>query len=151
MAYRFTVNTDSYKDMRCSEKNWEPGTLNDFMHALNGWTIRENNLREVAWRIAYFGGWAAPKSSGENYPMYKAWLESHDLKKNYIKFYDNLCGFERRNPTQMYGFAQGYFDIDKKIEELKFNGCVKIYFKDYYDVRQYKRNMDGCYILIEKC
>ena len=57
MAYRFTVNTESYKDMRCSEKNWEPGTLNDFMHTLNGWTIRENNLREVAWRIAYFGGY----------------------------------------------------------------------------------------------
>ena len=58
MAYKVRIDTSAYKDRKCSQKNWEPGTLNDFMHAINGWSIRENNLRELNWRISYLGSWA---------------------------------------------------------------------------------------------
>ena len=150
MAYRFTIDTSKYKCLPCSQKNWEPGTLNDFMKAINGWTIRENNLREVSWRISYLGNWAPSQASGDNYPIYKEWLDKHDERKNFIKYWDSMCEFERRSPVAMYGFAQGYFDIDKKIAELKKNGVVRIYFKEYYDIRQYKKNMDGCFIEIRK-
>lgn len=34
--YRFKINTDSYKCKRCSKKNWEPGTMNDYMLAIYG-------------------------------------------------------------------------------------------------------------------
>ena len=47
MAYKVRIDTSKYKDRRCSQKNWEPGTMNDFMHAINGWSIRENNLQEL--------------------------------------------------------------------------------------------------------
>ena len=150
MAYKVRIDTSAYKDRKCSQKNWEPGTLNDFMHAINGWSIRENNLRELNWRISYLGSWAPYQASGDNYPIYKTWLERNDEKKNYIKFWDNMCEFERRLPVAMYGFSQGYFDIDKKIEELKKNGVVRIPFKSYYDTRQYLKNMDGCFIEITK-
>lgn len=150
MAYKVKIDTSAYKVMKCSQKNWEPGTLNDFMKAIDGWTIRENNLRELSWRISYLGGWAPHEGSGDNYPIYKAWLEKNDEKKNYVKFWDTICEFERRLPVAMYGFAQGYFDIDKKIAELKKNGVVRIYFKEYYDIRQFKKNMEGCFIEITR-
>ena len=150
MAYKFRIDTSKYRSLACSQKNWESGTLNDFMKAINNWTIRENNLREVSWRISYLGSWAPSGASGDNYPMYREWLEKHDARKNFIKFWDSMCEFERRLPVAMYGFAQGYFDIDKKIEELKKNGVVRIYFKEYYDIRQFKKNMDGCFIEITK-
>lgn len=150
MAYKVRIDTSEYKNMKCSQKNWEPGTMNDFMRAINGWSIREGNLRELSWRISYLANWAPYKASGDNYPTYKAWLEKHDERKNYIKFWDSMCEFERRLPVQVYGFAQGYFSIDKKIEELKKNGVVRIYFKEFYDIRQYNKNMNGCFIEITK-
>ena len=150
MAYKVRIDTSKYINLRCSEKNWSSGTMNDFMNAINGWSIRENNLRELRWRICYLGGWAPYQGRGDNYPMYKASLEKHDKTKNFIKFYDRMCKFERREPVKMYGFAQGYFDMDKKIEELKKNGIVRIYFKEFYDVRQYKKNLDGCFIEITR-
>ena len=108
-------------------------------------------MRELDWRISYLGGRAPSGASGDNYPVYKAWLEKHDEKKNYIKLWDNMCEFERRMPVQMYGFAQGYFNQDKKIEELRKNGVVRIYFKEYYDIRQsYYKAVDGCFIEITK-
>ena len=55
MAYRVSIDTSAYKDKKCSEKNWEAGTMNDFMHAINGWSIREGNLRELSWRLSYLG------------------------------------------------------------------------------------------------
>lgn len=36
--YKMIINTDTYKCKRCSKKNWEPGTLNDYMIAINGIT-----------------------------------------------------------------------------------------------------------------
>ena len=151
MAYKVRIDTSAYKDRKCSQKNWEPGTLNDFMHAINGWSIRENNLRELNWRISYLGSWAPYQASGDNYPIYKAWLERNDEKKNYVKFWDNMCEFERKMPVQMYGFAQGHFDIDKVIKEVRENGSAKIPFSWYYDIRQsgYK-NMKDCFIEIIK-
>ena len=152
MAYRVSIDTSAYKDKKCSEKNWEAGTMNDFMHAINGWSVREGNLRELSWRLSYLGNWAPCKASGENYPIYKAWVEKHDKTKNYIKFWDNICKFERKEPVQMYGFAQGYFDIDKVIDEVREKGSAKIPFSKYYDTRQPHnlKNVMGCYILIEK-
>lgn len=45
---------------------------------------------------------------------------------------------------------QGYFSIDKIIEKLKAEGIVKIPFKWLYDIRQYDKAMDGCYMEITK-
>ena len=42
------------------------------------------------WRISYLGSWAPYQASGDNYPIYKAWLERNDETKNYIKFWDNI-------------------------------------------------------------
>lgn len=46
---------------------------------------------------------------------------------------------------------QGYFDIDKVLEKLKTEGTVKVPFKWLYDIRQYDKAMDGCYMEIVKC
>ena len=151
MAYKFVVNTNSYKDMACSKKNWEKGTVNDFMHAINGWSIRENNLKHVEWRIGYFGGWAALGVDGmDAWNEYKAWEDGHQ-RKNYIKFWDSMCEFDRTQQVKLYGFCQGYFDVREVIEKLRKDGSVRIMFEDYYDPRQFNKNMKGCYIEITKC
>lgn len=144
MPYKVIVNTDAYKDRKCSSKNWEPGTMNDFMHAINGLVLREKNLEELYWRLSFFGGWAARY---EDYEKYKLWL---DQKRNRITFYDNLCEFERTSDVSVYGWAQGYYEIDKVIDEVRKNGIVRVPFKWYYDTIQYIKNMDGCYIEIKK-
>lgn len=150
MAYRVRIDTSMYKDRRCSEKNWEPGTMNDFMHAINGWVVRENNLKELKWRIQYIGHIGGYPSNEEDFEIYKLWLERHS-KKNKIIFKDKLCQMERIEPVRMYGFAQGYVNIDKIIEKVLKDGSVKIPFSSFYDKRQYIKNLDGCYVLIEKC
>lgn len=72
------------------------------------------------------------------------------LKKNRIKYYDRLCGFEREQYLSGYGFMQGYFDIDKVLEQLKKEGFAKVLFSWLYDTRQYDKCMDGCYMEITK-
>lgn len=149
MAYKVRIDTSKYKDRRCSQKNWEPGTMNDFMHAINGWSIRENNLQELKWRINYIGGCGSCGVNEETWGAYQAWVEKHE-KKNYIEFMDVLCEFKRKEKVKVYGFAQGYFNVDKIIDELKKNGSVRIPFSRFYDTRQYIKNMDGCFIEILK-
>lgn len=147
MAYRVSINTEKYKDRRCSEKNWEPGTMNDFMHAINGWKIREDNLKELKWRIEYIA--CRTGYTPNDAELYERWLEKHK-NKNKIKFYDKLCELERIEPVRVYGFAQGYFDINKVIDRVRKEGAAKIPFSYFYDMRQYIRNLDDCFILIEK-
>ena len=36
------------------------------------------------------------------------------------------------------------------MEELKKNGVVRVPFKWLYDIRQYDKNMNGCYMEIKK-
>ena len=143
MGYKVIINTGAYKNKRCSTKNWENGTLNNFMETLNGWRITEPNLKKLRWRIELFshcgGDWLDTE--------YEVWLNQ---EKNIIKYYDKLCDFERTTRPEVYGFAQGYFDIDKVIQEVKENGSAKIPFKWCYDLRQYDKNMDGCYMEITK-
>ena len=45
--YQAVINTDGYKLMPCSKKNWEAGTVNDFMLAINGWKSTERSLQEM--------------------------------------------------------------------------------------------------------
>ena len=73
MAYKVIINTNSYKDRRCSEKNWEPGTMNNFMHSINGWSIREGNLRDLKWRLYYIAGSGACGVDNETWPIYQEW------------------------------------------------------------------------------
>ena len=70
------------------------------------------------------------------------------LKKNTIKYYDRLCKLHRTQPLSAYGFALGYVNIDEVMKTLKDNGTVQIPFSQFYDIRQYDKNMDGCYIEI---
>lgn len=40
--YIIIINTDAYKPLKATEKNWERGTINDFMKALNGYKVTES-------------------------------------------------------------------------------------------------------------
>lgn len=152
--YKVTVNTDSYKCGRCSKENWEPGTRNDYMLAINGLTRTLYSLREVMWQLELFRG---------NYFMSSEWDESNPeendhlsdryikfLKKNTIKYHDRLCGFDRSQYLSGYGWMQGYFSVGETIEKLKKEGIVKVPFKWLYDLRQYDKAMDGCYMEIKR-
>ena len=51
MSYKVTFHTDAYKPHRASKKNWEPGTRNDEMKALDGRSYVEKTVPELRWRI----------------------------------------------------------------------------------------------------
>lgn len=142
-GYRVTINTTNYRDKRCSKNNWEPGTLNNFMRALNGWKTTEPNLKKLKWRIEFFAG----KGCEWGDPEWEEWLNQ---PKNSFQYYDELCDMERVGRPEAYGFKQGYFNIDDVIEKMRKEGRAIIPFKWCYDVRQYDKNMDGCYMEIIK-
>lgn len=150
--YKVVINTYAYKCEACSQKNWELGTRNDHMLALNGWHTTENNIREVLWRVEMFRGqeyldseWDESKGAWSD--RYIKWKNK---RCNTITYLDRLCCFERKHRPSGYGFMQGYFDIDKVIAELKQKDVVRIPFEWLYDVRQYYKGMDGCYMEITK-
>lgn len=151
-SYKVTINTDSYVCHECSKKNWEPGTMNDYMIALNGWNTTEYSLREVGWRLAMFRGqdWLDseydPQKGGMSH-RYEKWLNK---KCNWIKFHDRLCNMDRKHRPSGYGFMQGYFDDRKYITELKEKGIVTIPFSALYDSRQYYTGQNGCFMCIVK-
>lgn len=142
--YRVKINTDSYKCKRCSKKNWKPGTMNDYMLAINGITRTIYTKRELIWQSELFRGQSFLLSEydsnnpKENFGLSNRYVKF--LKKNTIKYYDRLCGFERQQYLSGYGFMQGYFDIDKVLDLLKKEGSVKVPFSWLYDIRQYDKS-----------
>lgn len=149
--YKVTINTDAYKRRACSKKNWEPGTMNDYMNVINGWHTTEYSIKQVVWRIGmfpgcgYLSGWN--KERTDYTEQYKKW---RNRRCNQITYFDRICGFERTQEIRGYGFTQGYFNVDDTIKELKKNGVIRIPFKWLYDMRQYYKGMDGCYMEIVK-
>lgn len=149
--YKVTINTDAYKCRACSKKNWEHGTMNDYMLALNGWHTTEYSIKQVMWRIGMFAGYGYlsewNKEKTDYSKSYKKW---RNKKCNQITYLDRLCGFTRRQEIRGYGFTQGYFNVDDTIKKLKQNGVIRIPFEWLYDARQYYKGMDGCYMEIIK-
>lgn len=141
--YKVNINTNEYRPYKkISEKNWECGTINAFMSAINGWNTIEKDLESLKWRIELFCG-------RHNFEK-ESWMTWYERDVNTITYLDNYCGFERNSEVSPYGFKQGYFDIDKVIEDIEIYGSVKIPFKYVYDLRQYNKRFDGCYIEINK-
>jgi hypothetical protein len=152
--YKMTINTNEYKLRTCSKKNWEPGTRNDYMIAINEIVRTLNSMKEVMWQLELFHGNSFlhseydEKNKEENYCLSDKYVAF--LKKNTIKYRDRLCGFDRTQYLSGYGWMQGYFSIGKVLNELKEKGTVKIPFEWLYDLRQYDKNMNGCYMEIVK-
>ena len=162
MRYRVTINTNSYKLGRCSKKNWEAGTRNDYMVAINGRSFCENSLREIGWLLDMFQGithnnleWTPENSEkvgkyGPYFGMSDRFYRWLHKKGHVVKYQDRLCGFSRKQWLSGYGFCQGYFDKQKYIDELKKKGVVRVPFKVLYDLRQYDSAMNGCYMEISR-
>ncbi len=161
--YRITINNSAYKCAPCSMKNWEAGTRNDYMLAINGRTFTEKNLREVKWLLDLFRGnsfnhdeWTPENSEkvgkhGNYNGMSDRFYEWLHKKAHFVKYLDRLCGFERTQYLSGYGFCQGYFDKDEYLAELKEKGVVKIPFSALYDIRQSAHKMmKGCFMEIRK-
>lgn len=152
--YKMIINTDTYKSGSCSKKNWEPGTRNDYMIAINGIKRTLYNMREVMWQLELFRGNSFVMSEydeinpEENNHLSDRYVKF--LKKNTIKYYDRLCECKRTHYLSGYGFMQGYFDIGETMKKLKTEGIIRIPFKWLYDIRQYDKAMDGCYMEIKR-
>ena len=111
--YQAVINTDGYKLMPCSKKNWEAGTVNDFMLAINGWKSTERSLQEVRWRIEMLFKHAHYHCGNSH------WEKWFAQRKNKIKYHDRLCELDRLDDISVPGFAQGYVDIGALLEKLK--------------------------------
>ena len=80
--YKMVINTDEYTCERCSKKNWEPGTRNDYMLAINGITRTLYSLKEVLWQLELFGGrYFLLSEYSEDNPE-----ENNGLSDRYVKF-----------------------------------------------------------------
>ena len=110
--------------------------------------------REVLWQLKLFQGESFLSSEwSENNPKENHGLSDRYvkfLKKNQITYHDRLCDCERTRPLSGYGFMQGHFDIDKYLNILKETGMIQIPFSALYDIRQYDKCMNGCYMEIKK-
>lgn len=84
----------------------------------------------------------------ENYGLSDRYIKF--LKKNTIKYHDRLCNLNRQQYLSGYGWMQGYFSIGEVMEKLKKEGTVKVPFSWLYDIRQYDKAMNGCYMEITK-
>lgn len=122
------------------------------MLAINGITRTLHSMREVMWQLELFHGNSFLLSEyddnnpEENYGLSDRYTEF--LRKNRIKYYDRLCDFERQQYLSGYGFMQGYFSVGEIVEKLKKERTVRVPFKWLYDIRQYDKDMNGCYIEI---
>ena len=150
--YRVTINTDNYKAMIADKKHWERGTVNDYIHAINGWTANERGLQEIRWRLAGIIGYAMPKAWDDAKNTWKTAYKRWNTRRiNRVKYHDNICGFDREEPIHIPGMPQGYIDIYKVINEVKSSGSARICFDDAFDIRQgNSRVFRGCYIEITK-
>lgn len=143
--YHVTINTDGFVLFPCSKKNWEPGTINDFIQSINGWKSTEHSLQEVRWRIELRFQQA---HSHYGNPKWEQWFCK---KKNKITFRDRLCGFDRTSDISVPEFAQGYVNIDKLLNELEEKGTVRIPFSMGYDTRQSNsKRFQKCFMEIRK-
>lgn len=152
--YKMIVNTDEYKCAACSRKNWEPGTRNDYMLAINGITRTLYSLREVLWQLELFGGrYFLPSEYSEDNPEENHGLSDRYVKfleKNTIRYHDRLCDLDRQQYLSGYGFMQGAYSAGEQLETLKKEGVVRIPFWKLYDSRQYNKSMNGCYMEIRR-
>lgn len=143
--YHVTINTDRFTLFPCSKRNWEPGTVNDFIQAINGWKSTERSLQEVRWRIELLFHQAHYHCGN---PKWEQWFAK---KKNKITYRDRLCEMDRTDDISVPGFAQGYVDIDELLDELTTTGTVRIPFSMGYDIRQANGRMfRRCFMDIRK-
>lgn len=143
--YHVMINTDGFVLFPCSKKNWEPGTINDFIQSINGWKSTERSLQEIRWRIELLLQQAHYHYGN---PKWEQWFAK---KKNKITYRDRLCGFDRTNYISVPGFPQGYVDIDKLLNELKEKGSVRIPFSMGYNIRQaHSKRFQKCFVEIRK-
>ncbi len=91
MAYRVSINTDAYKPRKATANNWESGTMNDFMEAINGKVFREKNLKHLEWRLGIICG-GGFRGKDEDYAEFTEWFNQ---PRNKIEYLDRLCGFKR--------------------------------------------------------
>lgn len=149
-VYKMMIHTGAYKPKRCSKKNWEPGTQNDYMAAINGITRSLHSMREVMWQLKLFRGnsFLDSEYSEENHGLSDKYLKF--LEDNKITYFDHLCSFERTQYLSGYGFMQGDLRVSVVLETLKREGSVTVPFSSLYDARQYDKHMDGCYMKITR-
>lgn len=119
--YKVSINTDSYICKKCSKRNREPGTVNDFMIALNGWHTTEHNIKQVLWRLFMFQGDSFPSSEWNEAKdgISDVYLQWKNRRCNEITYFDRLCGLWRTQEICPYGWNQGYFNGQEYIEKLK--------------------------------
>ena len=147
MSYKVTFHTDAYKPHRASKKNWGPGTRNDEMKALDGRSYVEKTVPELRWRIHMVCGNWPHDLTDDTREEYIAWRRD---KRNIISYVDHFCEITRTMYPEVPGYAQGYVNIDAVVLKVLRDGSARLDFKCFYDIRQYDKNMDGCYVTIEK-
>jgi len=143
--FKVWFTTSRYKPHKASVQNWEPGTKNCHMKALDGWSSVEPDERALRWRLWLFQGGPIP-SDPEEYEQYKQW-RAQPINK--IEFWDSYCEMDRVTEPTPPGFKQGAaLQVDKIMAELRTRGIAIIPFSQVYDSRQYDHHMDGCELLI---
>ena len=75
--YRVLINTNYFKNLPYNKKSWELGQINDYMHAINGWNVIENDITELNWRLDFFLNGSSPREKynkhSENHSKAQLW------------------------------------------------------------------------------
>ena len=150
--YRVSINTDRFKGLSYSKRNWERGQINDFMHAINGWSVIESDIVELKWRLDFFLNGMSPKERNNEHSenQNKALLWDQQ-PSNSVTYHVRSLGEQRTSPVRIWGIAQGYICPKRIMDKLHSDGEVTIDFSKAYDIRQGgSKIFKGAYMKIEK-
>lgn len=131
MAYKFIIHTNRYKDISINNSNsnninrWDIGRLNAFMHAINGITYKEDNLKDLKRRVLYFCSNASYFSS-ENLNLEDVkWLKKWH-NKNAVTFEVPFGLGETTRLVKLPNADLSLIDLDYILTALSKNGKVEI-------------------------
>lgn len=116
--YKITLVTNNIK---INPKNWEDKLFNDFHKTINGMSWEYKNKKSVIEKINGLAG--------------KATKRLYNGKKNYISLKSKSYGTQKLK-IGVYGIAQGYVDVEKRLKDIEKYNNVIIRLSDFYDIRQ---------------
>lgn len=124
--FKIKIDTKDFNSHK--RRNWNNQLYNDFAVAINGMEYVCNTEEEAIDRLNFIAGYGSSISWEGNMIT----LEDDRYGKQYMA----IC---------LPGYAQGYVDIKKVIEQVKKDGIKKIPFNSFYDLRQGKF-FKGCFV-----
>lgn len=131
-----------------TRRDWERQLVDDFLKAVNGKTYECENEESLMERLRFIAGRGVEQ-------------KFRDAPENFVVIGKDRDYGEREIPAAMYGWAQGYVDLEGALAPIMLLGdmvdnaeiekaSARIAFKRFYDSRQYTKQYEGCFVEVRR-